>query len=198
MDPKIDFSTYSLDELHAAAKTIDEDQFPEQVQEIADLIAQREQEHPEEIDTSKEIGKQATKTDRLLAAIIDSIIAVIAMIPLFSYFGMAAFEEPDLQLTAAMFVYGLFITVLIHGYLLSKYAQTVGKHYMSIRVENLDGSRASFNTILFKRILPMQIIGIIPAVGQFIAGLINPLFIFGKQRRCLHDYIAKTKVSYTE
>ncbi len=32
---------------------------------------------------------------------------------------------------------------------------------------------------------------------DLIAAVINPLFIFGKQRHCLHDYIAKTKVSNT-
>ena len=69
---------------------------------------------------------------------------------------------------------------------------------MSIRVENLDGSKASLITIYFKRMLPMQLIGLIPSFGQFISGIVNPLFIFGKERRCLHDYLAKTKVSYTD
>jgi hypothetical protein len=68
---------------------------------------------------------------------------------------------------------------------------------MSIRIENLDGTKASFSTIYVKRMLPMQLIGLVPSVGQFISGFINPIFIFGKQRRCLHDYVAKTKVSYT-
>ena len=76
------------------------------------------------------------------------------------------------------------------------YGQTIGKNYMSIRIENLDGSKASLVTIYFKRMLPMQLISLVPSVGQLIAGIVNPLFIFGKQRRCLHDYIAETKVSY--
>ena len=68
---------------------------------------------------------------------------------------------------------------------------------MPIRIESLDGSKAIFPTIYLKRMLPMQLIGLVPSIGQFIAGVINPLFMFGKQRRCVHDYIAKTKVSYT-
>lgn len=64
---------------------------------------------------------------------------------------------------------------------------------MSMRIENLDGTKASLTTIYFKRMLPMQLIGLIPSIGQFISGIINPLFIFGKQRRCLHDYLAKKR-----
>jgi hypothetical protein len=68
---------------------------------------------------------------------------------------------------------------------------------MSIRIENLDDTKAELSTIYLKRILPMQVVSIIPCGGQFIAGIVNPLFIFGKEKRCLHDYIAKTKVCYT-
>jgi uncharacterized RDD family membrane protein YckC len=69
---------------------------------------------------------------------------------------------------------------------------------MGIRIENLDGTQATFSTILLKRMLPIQVVGIIPSVGSIIAGLVNPLFIFGKDKRCLHDYIAKTKVCYVD
>jgi hypothetical protein len=46
--------------------------------------------------------------------------------------------------------------------------------------------------------LPMQVISFIPGVGSIVAGLVDPLFIFGKDKRCLHDYIAKTKVCYVD
>jgi hypothetical protein len=68
---------------------------------------------------------------------------------------------------------------------------------MSIRIENLDNTKANLMTIYFKRMIPMQILSIVPFGGQFIAGIVNPLFIFGKEKRCLHDYVAKTKVCYT-
>ncbi len=41
--------------------------------------------------------------------------------------------------------------------------------------------------------LPLSLCAHIPMVGPLI-NLVNPLFIFGKERRCLHDYIAKTQV----
>ena len=197
MDSKIDFSSYSLNDLYSSAESIDRDIYPERAKEIDDLIRKKEAEHPEEIDTTKDIGEKATKTDRLLAALIDGVITIIAMIPLFNYVGLAAFENPTLPLISGTFIYGVFLNFTLHGYLLHYYGQTIGKHFMSIRIENLDGSKASFSTIYLKRMLPMQLIGLVPSIGQFIAGFINPLFIFGKQRRCVHDYIAKTKVSYT-
>jgi uncharacterized RDD family membrane protein YckC len=197
MNSKIDFSSYSLSELYSSAESIDRDMYPERAKEIDDLIRKKEAEHPEEIDTTKDIGEKATKTDRLLAALVDGVIAIIAMIPLFNYVGLAAFENPTLPIISGTFIYGVLLTFTLHGYLLHYYGQTIGKHFMSIRIENLDGSKASFSTIYLKRMLPMQLIGLVPSIGQFIAGFINPLFIFGKQRRCVHDYIAKTKVSYT-
>jgi len=88
--------------------------------------------------------------------------------------------------------------LILQGYLLFNYGQTIGKHYMGTRIENLDGTKADLKKILLLRILPMSLCSIIPAVGQFITGIVNPLFIFGKEKRCLHDYIAKTKVSYVD
>lgn len=198
MDAKINFSSYSLDELYASAESIDRDLYPERAKEIDDMIIQKEAEHSEENTTTKQAGEKASKADRLIAAIIDGAIAVISLIPIFYYVGFDTIKAPTLTLIAAMFLYGLFITLIFHGYLLHYYGQTIGKNYMSIRIENLDGSKATLATIYLKRMLPMQLIGLIPSLGQFISGFVNPLFIFGKQRRCLHDYIAKTKVSYTD
>lgn len=96
------------------------------------------------------------------------------------------------------FLYGLVVLLILDGYLLYTYAHTIGKHYMGIRIENLDGTQASFSTILLKRMLPMQLVSLIPGVGSIVAGLVDPLFIFGKDKRCLHDYIAKTKVCYVD
>lgn len=198
MSTEIDFSSYSLSELYASAESIDREKFPDKANEIDELIRKREAENPEEIDTSKAIGELATKSDRFVAAIIDGLIGIATMLPLFFVMGMDIFQDPSISTFAGLFLYGALATFLVHGYLLYHYGQTIGKHYMSIRIENLDGTKASLGTIYFMRILPMQAISIIPTVGQTISGIVNPLFIFGKQRRCLHDYIAKTKVSYTE
>ncbi|ASP47327.1 RDD family protein [Cognaticolwellia beringensis] len=198
MDAKINFSSYSLDELYTCAESIDRDLYPQRAKEIDDIIRQKETECPEEINKTKQAGDKASKFDRLVASLIDLAIAVISLIPIFYFVGLDAFTEPTITFIGAVFFYGLLTTLIFHGYLLYYYGQTIGKHYMSIRIENLDGSKATLSTIYLKRMLPMQLIGFVPSVGQFISGIVNPLFIFGKQRRCLHDYVAKTKVSYTD
>ncbi len=43
------------------------------------------------------------------------------------------------------------------------------------------------------RYLPTQVIVAIPVVGALYA-LVDALFIFGAEQRCLHDLIAGTKV----
>lgn len=198
MDSNIDFSEYSLDDLYSSAEKIDREKYPDRAKEIDDLIAKKLQENPEEVNDEKAAGNKATRVDRLIGAIVDAIVQMIATIPVFMYFGMEAFQEPSLTLIGVSFVYGLLATLLIQGYLMHTRGQTIGKYLINMRIENLDGSQASFLTIFVYRLLPMSVVGNIPMVGQAIAGLVNPLFIFGKEKRCLHDYIASTKVCYVD
>ncbi|SFT41561.1 Uncharacterized membrane protein YckC, RDD family [Pseudoalteromonas sp. DSM 26666] len=197
MDFKVDFSSYSLDDLYSSAKLIDRELYPERAREIDELIRQKQTEPSLQSKHIKQVGEKASRSVRLLAALIDGFFAMIAIIVLIYFIGFDLFKNPTLMSLFGSFLYGLFFTVALHGYFLHFYGQTIGKHFMSIRIENLDGTKASFATIYFKRMLPMQLMGLIPAIGQLIVGFINPMFIFGKEKRCLHDYIAKTKVSYT-
>lgn len=122
---------------------------------------------------------------------------MVLAIPLFIYVDFEMLANPTLGLSVMLLLYGIIVGLIVHGYLLYHYGQTIGKNFMSIRIENLDDTKASFTTILFKRMIPMQVLSIVPVAGQFISGIVNVLFIFGKQKRCLHDYVAKTKVCYT-
>ena len=200
MTSQIDFSNYSLSELYEAANSIDRDAFPERAQRIDALIQERTKESDPQLAPSQvePIDNRASKTDRLFAAIIDGVIGLLFMLPVFFVLGAEELQEPSMSVTLGLMLYGAMLTLLVHGYWLYYYGQTLGKKFMAIRVENMDGGKASLTTIYFKRMLPMQLIGLIPAGGQIIAGLVNPLLIFRKERRCLHDYIAKTKVIYVE
>jgi len=198
MDAQIDYSKYSLEDLYSAAENVDREAYPERAKEIDDLIAQREKESPEEINDEKAAGNKATRVDRLLGAIVDAIVMTLASIPLYMHFGLEAFEDPSLSLVLTGFLYGVVVALVLQGYLMHTRGQTIGKYLINMRIENLDGTQASFTTIFFMRMLPMSACANIPMVGAFIAGLINPLVIFGKERRCLHDYIASTKVCYVD
>jgi uncharacterized RDD family membrane protein YckC len=195
MDTPIDFSTYTLDELYSSAKVIDRERFPERAKEIDELIKTREAQEPAQNSDLKIAGEKASRGDRLVAAIIDGLIGIAVFIPVIMYIGIESLSQPNLSLTAFLWGFGVFSILVLHGYLMYHRGQTIGKYCMSIRIENLDGTQASFTTIYFKRMLPMQLLSLVPSVGQFIAGFVNPAFILGKDKRCLHDHIAGTKVS---
>ncbi|WP_457934592.1 RDD family protein [Pseudoalteromonas sp. SCSIO 43210] len=198
MDSQIDFSTYTLDELYSSAKAIDREAYPERAKEIDNLIKTREAQSPSVNVVSKVAGEKATRSDRLVAAIVDGVLGVVCFIPVFMLVGFDNLSQPTLTLSAGLLGYGILSTLVLHGYLMYQRGQTIGKSLMSIRIENLDGTQASFTTIYFKRMLCMQLLSLVPSVGQFIAGFVNPLFIFGKDKRCLHDHLAGTKVSYVD
>ena len=203
MDSKIDFTSYTLEELKSAAEFIDSDTYPERAEELNQLIQEKsvtnleQAANTDDIDNTNRVGGKATIGDRFISALIDGIIGMVASIPIFMYVDFDELAEPSFLLGLSLLVYGLVISFILHGYLLYHYGQTIGKNFMSIRIENLDDTKADLSTIYLKRILPMQVVAIIPFGGQIIAGLVNPLFIFGKEKRCVHDYIAKTKVCYT-
>ncbi|MBH0027931.1 RDD family protein [Pseudoalteromonas sp. SWN29] len=178
MDSEIDFSTYTLDELYSSAQAIDRERFPERAKEIDELIKTREAQDPTQNSDSKIVGEKASRADRLVAAIIDGLLSIALFIPLIMYIGFHSLSQPTLTLSAFLLGYGVFSTLVLHGYFMYHHAQTIGKYCVSIRIENLDGTKASFATIYFKRMLPMQLLSLVPSVGQFIAGFVNPLFIF--------------------
>ena len=83
--------------------------------------------------------------------------------------------------------------LLIHGYLLMKHGQTVGKWLTGIRIADLDGGIPSFGRVVGLRYLPTSVASVIPVVGS-IYPLVDVLFIFRSDRRCIHDLLAGTQV----
>ena len=77
--------------------------------------------------------------------------------------------------------------------MLYRHGQTLGKKILGIKIVRSDGSRAGLRRIVLLRYLVPGIIGAIPYVG-FIFSLIDPLFIFGDEKRCVHDLMADTIV----
>lgn len=200
MDINVDYSSYTLEELYSAAESINSEAYPDRAQEIHKFINEKEaqlQTQPEVAPPSR-VGTQASRIDRLFAVVVDGLINILASLPLIFYYGLDVFREPTLQVTLVSFMYGFLIFAVLHGYLLYKNGQTIGKYLLSIRIENVDGTKADWKKIAFLRLLPIMLIHqfSLGFIGPLIAGLINPLLIFGKSQRCLHDYIANTKVSY--
>jgi uncharacterized RDD family membrane protein YckC len=138
----------------------------------------------------------ASRMDRFLGALVDTIIMMVILVPIMfmtGYWTMAANGEAGIGTTIAYGVVGFVVFMLVQGYPLSKSAQTWGKKAVGIRIAMMDGSQPSLGTLLFKRYLPVNVAGALPIVGPML-GLVDSLLIFRSDRRCGHDLIAGTQV----
>lgn len=150
---------------------------------------------PPETSTSSEL---ATRKQRLLAAFADGMLVMLVFIGLVLLFSdwdayMRFMAEGSIVNGILAGLAGVAIFLVLNGKLLVTNGQTLGKRSANIKIVALDDSPATVKGHLLKRYGFSTIIQNIPVVGPFIA-IINILFIFGKQKRCLHDLVAGTKV----
>jgi len=133
----------------------------------------------------------ASRTDRLLAATIDMVVDSAVLVPI----GYLVDGEWNFPLYGYGWMAAAFIVwTAIHGYFIVKSSQTIGKRLLRLKVVNFsDGQPTPAVKIVFLRKLPMNLLGAVPIVGG-IGLLIGIAFIFGPERRCIHDIIAGTKV----
>lgn len=142
----------------------------------------------------------ARRLTRLAAAILDTI---ILLIPIFlglavsgDFTRLGTLEPDEAELTMLMlrrmFTFGLPIFA-INIYLLAKSGQSLGKKALGIKIVRTDGTRASLGRLLMLRIALPNVLGAVPTLGQLF-GLLDALFIFGEERRCIHDHFADTMV----
>ena len=126
--------------------------------------------------------------DRFLAQLIDG--GALALLIGFGFIWFAI-EEPLGVLMMALLVVSL---ITLQWYLLTTQGQTIGKSLMKIRIVRYDTEEnPGFGRAVGLRELVPGFIGAIPLFGMLFT-LVDILFIFGKERRCIHDYIAGTKV----
>ena len=147
----------------------------------------------------------ASRWQRLGGSFVDGLIYLVATVPV--YFGVGFMElGRRQQQTSNPFVmftgsgkWGLIAALLLLGTwaiqwsLLAKRGQTVGKIVAGTRVVMLDGSRAPFWNVVVLRTMSVALLNYIPKVGPAV-GMIDILFIFRGDKRCLHDLLAGTKV----
>ncbi len=137
----------------------------------------------------------ATLSQRFIAALIDGV-------PLAAIFFLTQSGLPnedgqggsDLQVAI-----GLVLMLALAGcnlYLLATRGQTIGKKLQRIRIVALDGDHhPGLFRVFWLRSFINGLIGSIPLFGPIpVYSLIDVLCIFGKERRCIHDYLAQTRV----
>ena len=139
----------------------------------------------------------ATRINRFIAAFIDGIIGMIIAIPFWLASGawelIRSGNALPLTYTISAGIYGFIGFSLVHFYFLNKNGQTIGKKILNIRIIGIDGQFYGAAPLLLKRYLPISVVSLVPFVGSLLV-LIDILFIFRKDRRCIHDLIAGTKV----
>lgn len=146
---------------------------------------------------TSETHEMAGRGTRLGAAILDTFIFAIAIIPI----AMATGFDPLLMTEVATYTQlagllsiGLMVVLLaVTTVLVHRNGQTIGKWLLNIKVVRRDGSRASLGRIFWLRNVVNYIPSAIPILGNFY-GIIDSLFIFGARRQCIHDLIADTIV----
>jgi uncharacterized RDD family membrane protein YckC len=84
---------------------------------------------------------------------------------------------------------GLVIWLWLTIKCLKANGQSIGKKAVHIKIVRTDGSPVSLARVIWLRNVVNALLGIIPLYG-----FIDPLFIFGNARRCVHDHLADTIV----
>jgi len=139
----------------------------------------------------------AERSTRLGAAIVDGLVfSVMVYGPMILGAVLGAMVAPsgDDGGMAALLSLGLtFVGFAIWTWMTLKQmrdtGQSLAKKYFNIKVVNGDGSPASLGKLIWKRNVITWVLSIIPLYG-----LVEVLFIFGEDRKCLHDKIADTIV----
>ncbi len=158
-----------------------------------------EDEEPEEIAASG--PKLASRWSRLAATVIDYL--VVTSLPVLAYaYGPYRSNSPLDVSDPSSFDFGVILgmlfavaMLLFNIFLLRYNGQTLGKKLMGIKLVRSDGySYVSLPRIIGLRFLPVALVSRwIPVVGPAIWG-VEALTIFGRERKCIHDYLADTIV----
>lgn len=150
----------------------------------------------------------ASLSNRFFAALIDGFAMASVMMVFFLMTGVAdsivEFSELPLEqregheLTTLGFALKMLalqavVFVALNLTLLQKYGQTIGKRVMKIAIVDSSGRVPPLHVLLLHRYFSQILMGLVPVVGGFLR-VLDVMLIFRTNRRCLHDFIAKTHV----
>lgn len=143
------------------------------------------------------LPRLADRGERLAARLLDSLIEIPLYIPLIIYLDVfdtiKAGQNVPIMITVMLSLQHVIIFLLLNAYLLHKHGQTIGKHLMNIAITDQQGRKPNVWNIIVLRYFAFWVSGYIPLVGRAIVFL-DPLLIFRRDRRCLHDHLAGTIV----
>jgi uncharacterized RDD family membrane protein YckC len=150
-----------------------------------------EKQPPQPTDT---VDNTASPLKRLAASFIDIFLVLIFVQPFLEKDMQVLIQKntfvlsPDLALKILM--YEVLVFFALNMFFLYRHSQTIGKRVMNIAIRDLQNQKPHFANLILNRYLvqiPMMIVPLLNIVDiSFI--------LIRKDRRCIHDLIAKTKV----
>lgn len=156
------------------------------------------------------VNELASISSRILAVLIDQILAILCLVPLLS--GLAfdfdkvqeAAKDPALlsslietvpQYLTAMTAIFLLLLFLVQIFMLIKRGQSIGKLVTGVRILDVETEKLpTVTNIVLLRTILTNLAYNIPYLGQFILMADVFMLIINKKRRSLHDKLAKTIV----
>ena len=152
-----------------------------------------------EINPASDKNELASRGKRLSAVIVDIFIFLPLVLLVARPLGLIEISENEtiepigMEQKVKLFITGQLIFLLVQGYFLHSRGQTIGKILLKIRIVNQNDDLLGIGKLYFLRYFLFNLAAQIPIVGWILA-LVNILFIFGKDQRCLHDRIVGSKV----
>jgi len=133
----------------------------------------------------------ASRWKRLGAYLLDTVAFFAVLFPAILVDSLGRDKDSGASTAAGLLILaGLVALLVIDLILLHRHGQTVGKRLCGIRIVRSNGQRTGLGRLFGVRYLLAQgVLGIVPFFS-----LIDALFIFGQDKRCLHDLIADTTV----
>lgn len=144
----------------------------------------------------------ARRFTRLVAVILDSIVygaaMMVGLVPLLLLIDLdpsvaEPISNPDVLMTMGFMGIGFLIVLGINLHFLKRDGQSLGKKALGIRIVRTNDERATLGRIFGLRMVVPWLLANVPLIGP-IFSLADALFIFGEERRCIHDHFADTKV----
>ena len=159
-----------------------------------------------QVDSGSVESNPAGRFTRFAAALADGLILMAVILPFqlsTGYFVRLRSQSVGVVEQILVSLLGLGVMLLLNGYLLATRGQTIGKLLTKIQiVDAQSGTLLPFLKVYVYRYLwalPLTFLvilipGTIDDQVLNIVLLLGILLIFGSERRCLHDYIAGSRV----
>jgi uncharacterized RDD family membrane protein YckC len=133
----------------------------------------------------------ASPGQRLFAKMIDWVLLALALAP-----GIVVQLSWDTEVGVVLWSLGLLAIGVFQWAITTTSGQTLGKRWTGLRVVTEKAGRVGFFRGVVLRVWIMWIGSVFSSAG--IALLLDPLLVFGKQRKALHDHLAGTLVIVAE